>query len=422
MRFLHTADWHLGQQFHQFDRTNEHRAFLDWLFEQLKVLEIDVLLVSGDLYDHAHPASATQKMLYGFLARVGRECPQLHVIVTAGNHDSAHRLESPEPFLDGSRIHLVGTVKKDAEGNILYDRLTIPLKDAEGNIRAWCMAVPFLRPGDCPPAAETEKKESIADQYAAAVARFYADHCRYAENLRRSDQPIVAMGHLHAQGAAVGSEDENERTIMGGLESISAAAFPESIAYIALGHIHKAQDLGGRSHVRYSGSPLPLSFSELNYRHGVTFFEIRDHRPVNLAHIEAPVTVPLLRLPDKPQPLDVVLETLRQQLPAAEADRDQAPFLSVQVLLDGPQTSLRNDIEKALADKHARLVKIETVKAQSSKEPQKKTYTVEQLRKMSPLEMYEQMYFSKYNNPLPDNLKQLFQEVVQQINLTPQDQ
>jgi exonuclease SbcD len=422
MRFLHTADWHLGQQFHQYDRSFEHQAFLDWLFVQLQMLEIDVLLVSGDVYDHAHPSAATQKMLYTFLGKVASAYPHLHVVVTAGNHDSAQRLEVIEPLLHDTRVHLVGTVKKDADGQILYDRLSIPLTDAEGNVRAWCVAVPFLRLGDYPLAeANSDENSTPQKEYAKGVVRLYEELYRFVDGQRDPAQPILAMGHLHAAGAAVGAEDEEERPIMGGLESISAAAFPTGIAYVALGHIHRAQALGGSTHIRYSGSPLPMSFSETRYRHQVVCFEIADHRPVNLVSVDVPVSVPLLRVPSKAVPLPEVIEALLQ-LPAADPDGGPAPFLAVPVLENGPDPTRRYQIESALADRHVRLVKIESVRPESAAVVEKTTYTLDELRQLSPGEMYEQYYRKKYGDqPLPKELRLLFDEMVHEINLQKQN-
>ena len=98
----------------------------------------------------------------------------------------------------------------------------------------------------------------------------------YADSQRQPGEALFAMGHLHATGAELSEDDRSERTIMGGLESISVEAFNEDLAYTALGHIHKAQRVGGRESVRYAGSPLPMSFSEQHYHHQVVAFTLEN--------------------------------------------------------------------------------------------------------------------------------------------------
>ena len=133
MRILHTADWHIGQLFHEYDRTYEHQQFLDWLLITLAAEQIDVLLISGDVFDHGNPSATSIRMFYKFLNLAVKASPHLQIIVTAGNHDSASRLESPKPLLESSAIHIVGVVERDVEGQIDFEKLTIPLKDANGD-------------------------------------------------------------------------------------------------------------------------------------------------------------------------------------------------------------------------------------------------------------------------------------------------
>src|SRR5690606_27137934 len=112
MKILHTADWHLGQLFHEYDRMLEHQQFLDWLVQTLQQEAIDVLLISGDVFDLSNPSAASIRQFYKFLNRAINIQPDLQIVVVAGNHDSASRLESPIPLLESSNIHIVGVVEK----------------------------------------------------------------------------------------------------------------------------------------------------------------------------------------------------------------------------------------------------------------------------------------------------------------------
>src|SRR5690554_2185076 len=145
MKVLHTADWHIGQLFHEYDRTFEHQQFLNWLVQTLQKEQIDVLLISGDVFDLSNPSAASVRMFYTFLNQAINTKPELQIIITAGNHDSATRLESPKPLLESSNIHIIGLVERDLGGNIDYEKLIIPIRNPSGAIKAWCLAIPFLR-------------------------------------------------------------------------------------------------------------------------------------------------------------------------------------------------------------------------------------------------------------------------------------
>lgn len=410
IRILHTADWHIGQLFHEYDRTFEHQQFLNWLLETLKEEQIDVLLISGDVFDSSNPSAASIRMFYTFLNRSTQQNSRLQIIVTAGNHDSASRLESPKPLLESSNIHIVGIVEKDDDGNVDYSKICIPLKNKEGNTAAWCIAVPFLRLGDYPSIPDA------ANPYAEGVSAFYKEAYDYAASLKESGQAIIAMGHLHAQQAEVGDIDKMERLIMGGVECISAAAFNEHIRYVALGHIHKAQRLGGKEHIRYSGSPLPMSFSETNYKHQVIVFDILDDAIENLRKIEIPVTVPLMRVPSVHSSFSEALSSL-SQLNTFEGDLLTAPYLEVRLLLEGPEPGLRHKIETALADKNFRLAKIDVRYNSSTAHPGKvETVDPEQLNRLKPVEVLHKVYQAKYDNPIPEELQKLFLQVEQEVN------
>lgn len=267
LRLIHTADWHLGQTFFGYDREVEHDAFLRWLTDLLTERETDVLLIAGDVFDVANPSAGAQRRFYHFLKEANRRNPALQIVIIAGNHDSAIRLEAPNPLLEELNTTIVGVVRRTDSGEIDLDSLLIPLRNKERKREALCLAVPFLRQGDYPPTDEPH------DTYIAGIDRMYKQLFTYADAKRELKEAIVAAGHLHATGAELSDDDRSERIIMGGLESVSADTFDARIAYTALGHIHKAQRVGGREAVRYAGSPLPMSFSEKNYRHQVVAVE-----------------------------------------------------------------------------------------------------------------------------------------------------
>jgi len=409
MKILHTADWHIGQLFHEYDRSYEHQQFLDWLVQTLQTEKIDVMLISGDVFDISNPSAASIKMFYSFLNQATKANPDLQIIITAGNHDSASRLEAPKPLLESSNVHIIGQVEKDKEGNIDYEKLLVPILDPFGNPKIWCLAVPFLRMGDYPTIP------NCTNPYTEGVTALYKEAFEYASQKMKDGQSIIAMGHLHTQHAEITDLDKTERQIMGGVECIPATAFHPDIKYVALGHIHKAQRIGGKEHIRYSGSPLPLSFSELNYKHQVVVFEL-DQEINKLKTIEIPLFISLQRTPLSHQPLHEVIAQL-ENLPKMDLTPETAPYLEVRVLLEGPEPALRHKVETALVGKKVRLARIDA-KHPVSKQNPTEIITPDKLNELQPIDVFGKIYQSKYNSEVPTRVMQLFQQVVQEVNQT----
>ncbi|MBM4320911.1 MAG: exonuclease subunit SbcD, partial [Deltaproteobacteria bacterium] len=177
MKILHTADWHLGHSLHEQGREEEHTAFLDWLLELVGREKVDALLVAGDVFDSANPSAAAQTLWYGFLAELCKKHPQVGVVVIAGNHDSAARLEAPEPLLRRFGIHVVGEVSR-LDGEPELERLVVPLRRWSGEVAARVVALPFLRPADLTWVEEEEQGDPLVE----GVRRLYA---RAIEEARR---------------------------------------------------------------------------------------------------------------------------------------------------------------------------------------------------------------------------------------------
>ena len=401
IRILHTADWHLGQTFFGYDRTQEHEHFLDWLAGVLTKNKIDVLIVAGDVFDVSNPSAASQRMFYRFIHRVTTENPRLQLVVVAGNHDSAARLESPLPLLQEMRTEIKGIVRKQ-NGKIDYEHLLVELKNAAGEVEALCLAVPFLRQGDYP-VVETE-----GNPYAEGVKELYARLLKYALKKRTDGQALVAVGHLLATGSEIAEKDHSERIIIGGLESVSPESFPEQIVYTALGHIHKAQRVSGRENIRYAGSPLPMSFAEKHYHHGVVKVTLDEGWAVEIEKLEYTPLVRLLSIPaTEAAAPDEVLDELRGlELPEDEP----MPYLEVKVKLSEPEPMLRQQVEEILEGKPVRLARIVSFYRQAAEGSVEEEVLTAGLQEMNPFE-------NSYQTEMPEELVNLFQEACRTINL-----
>lgn len=415
MRFLHTSDWHLGQTFYGYDRFDEHQNFLDWLFQAVKQQNVDVLLVSGDVFDMVNPSVASTRQFYQFLNRLTMAYPCLQIIITAGNHDSPIRLEMPSPLLQDTRVHLIGQVRKDETQAILYEDLIIPLKNKEGETEAFCLAVPFLRWGDYP------KNEDGQYDYFYGVSTFYNEITQSALNLTTSGQPLIAMGHLHAAGAEMSENDTAEREIIGGVERIGAQQFSDALTYVALGHIHKAQKIGGKEHIRYSGSPIPLSFSERKYRHQVILFDVINQKLENIEPLLVPVSVPLISIPEKHRKIDEVLYQLENEALFLNENDSVCPFLEVRVLIDEPIPDLKNQILKALEHKKIRLARIDVKIKKSTSSLEEQSLSELELNHLQPVDIFQKLYYKSFNEMVPEELNTLFRNAIQELDASEQE-
>lgn len=410
MRLIHTADWHLGQTLHQFDRSHEHQRFLDWLLDTLETEEADALLVAGDVFDTTNPSAASQRQLYRFLAEARRRMPRLNVVLTAGNHDSPGRLEAPEPFLEAFGSSVVGQVSRGGQESQL-EKLLVPLPDPTGQPRAWVMAMPFLRPADLP------RVEGADDGYASGIEALHRQVFSLAASRRQQGQAIIAMGHCHLTGGKE-SEESERRIVIGGAEAISSAIFDPGIAYVALGHLHLAQCIGTDGTRRYSGSPLPMSFSEIRYPHQVLVVDLDGENVGEVRPLRVPRPVELLCVPKQPAPLVEVVQALRA-LALPQVPEPEQPYLLVRVSLTQPEPGLRAEIESALEGKPVRFCRIETTHARGENPGAAWTApSVDQLNALAPADFFRKLYLHRFGEDAPGPLLAAFTEL---LNANPED-
>ncbi|HEX8330111.1 MAG TPA: exonuclease subunit SbcD [Hymenobacter sp.] len=290
MRVLHTADWHLGQHFLTGqERTTEQQAFLEWLLLTVKAEGIEVLVIAGDIFDTQTPSYTAQELYYTFLVKMqATGCRD--IVVVGGNHDSPTMLNASRQLLRQLRIHVVGGVPADPAEQVLH------LNGADGRPGLVVCAVPFLRDRDIRLAVAGETlddrqiriRQSIAGHYAALA------ECEAVMRQREQDVPVLATGHLYAAGGEAREGAERDVHI-GGLGLIGAEHFPAAFDYVALGHLHRPQVVGGRAHIRYSGSPVPLSFTEADDKQQVLLLEFRGAGAPTITSLPVPVTRRLQR-------------------------------------------------------------------------------------------------------------------------------
>jgi DNA repair protein SbcD/Mre11 len=412
LRLFHTADWHLGHCLHGVSRQLEHQEFLDWLLEELQNKQADALIVAGDIFDSANPSASAQAQLYEFLVKARTQLPTLNIVLIGGNHDSASRLDAPSSILNALGVNVVGGLVRDESG-INWDRLIVPLTNAAGEIKAWCGAMPFLRNADLP-AGEQDDEPLIA-----GVKSLYAQLFSELQAKAMQGESLILTGHCYMVNGCV--SELSERKILGGNQhALPVALFPEDIAYVALGHLHLAQKVAAKEHIRYSGSPIPLSFDESHYPHQVVQVDIKTGQPVETVALKIPRSVELLRIPNSKDfaVLPDVLAQLEQMCFDEDLPVEQRPFVELRIRLEKPEPGLRQQVEEVIAKLPVRLLKISTAYSGSDKSLAD-VKIEERLEDLQPLDVFHRCYQNKFDQEAPESMNALFNELLENLRANP---
>ncbi|MGL5121581.1 MAG: exonuclease SbcCD subunit D C-terminal domain-containing protein, partial [Plesiomonas shigelloides] len=293
----------------------------------------------------------------------------------------------------------------------------VPLYDRAQQLQGWVLAVPFLRSADLRTPArdvepEHEASEQEEDRLISGVREIYRQVTQAAlDKVGAGQVPLLAMGHAYMSAGQL-SEMSERRVLGGNQHALPVDIFSPQLSYVALGHLHLAQRVGGQEHIRYSGSPLPLSLAEHEYRHQVLRCEFEGAALSSVTALPVPRYCDMLRLPARPADLDTVLAQLRAlDLPPVELAR--RPYLDVQLLLDKPQALIREKVLAALEDKPVRLAKISVSYPPRS---QAQGVPLPRLAELTPEQAFRLCYQRRFDGEPAPQLQQLFSELVQQVD------
>ncbi len=282
-RVLHTSDWHLGQNFYGKSRANEHQAFIHWLLIEVTEQQIDAIIIAGDVFDTGTPPSYARELYFDFIVKLHRLNCQL--VVLAGNHDSAAMLGESQSLLAQLGCYVITRAQSLAES----EQQVIQLTNQQGEQLTVC-AIPFIRPRDVIHSQSGQSAQQKQQQLQLAITKHYQQLVDYAKAQYDADSAILATGHLTTVGASC-SESVREIYI-GTLEAFPAQCFPD-VDYIALGHIHQAQKVAKSEHIRYCGSPIPLSFDEAAQQKVVNIVSFEQGKLASVKPLDIPVFQPM---------------------------------------------------------------------------------------------------------------------------------
>ena len=364
MKIIHTADWHIGHELYGYDREEEFDCFFTQLADLMEKEKPDALLVSGDVYDSYMPSNAAVRQLNTALLSLHEASPEPEIILTAGNHDSGLRLEAAAPPWLSHRIHLIGTIDPTLKRNRI---------EIEG--KGVVMAIPFCYPANFPH-QESDKVEERQKSFFQRVS----------EQLSKESLPTVLMAHLYLSGARLNGSRQ-PRDIVGGSEAMPLSDIGTGYDYLALGHIHRRQQLSNQAH--YSGSPLPISFDE-PAEHGVLVVELHKGKAPRVDFRALTTARPLLTLPEQAVSYSDAIDLLRTM------DAEEQAYIRLHVLGE-PDKPLPFDYleqaTKALEGKSARYctVMMEYPESVAAERVEQRMVSPDELNTYSPqriVEMY----------------------------------
>ena len=271
MRILHTSDWHLGQHFMGKSRQAEHQALIDWLLVQVDAQAVDAVLIAGDIFDTGSPPSYARELYSQLVVRL--HGAGVALLLLGGNHDSVATLGESRAMLACLNSTVVAAVDEAADQVVV-----LPLRGAAAEPGCIVCAIPFIRPRDVMQSQAGQSAEEKQQSMQAAIQACYQSVYEAGRTVQLALSktlgrvvPLIATGHLTTVGA---SSNESVREIyVGSLNAFPTSAFPP-VDYIALGHIHQPQKVGGFEHIRYCGSPIALGFDEARQQKEVLLVDL----------------------------------------------------------------------------------------------------------------------------------------------------
>ena len=378
MKIIHTSDWHLGQHFMGKSRRSEHKQFLSWLIDTAIDQKVGAIIVAGDIFDTGSPPSYARQLYNQFI--VNLQTTGIHLIILGGNHDSVATLGESKELLACLNTHVIPGALSDISEQV------ITLRDPSGNPLMIICAIPFLRPRDIMLSVAGQSGSDKQQSLQQAISDHYQSLYALAEEKRNTIYnetnqkiPIIATGHLTTVDAK--SSESVREIYIGSLDAFPSSAFPPA-DYIALGHIHRAQKVGGKEHIRYCGSPIPLSFDELNNDKTIVLVEFNADK--FLAAV--PKKIPRF------QPMHLIkgdLKTIENEIKllAKQYEESQPAWLDIEVSTQDYLNDLQQRIQSMIEDLPLEVLLLRKERKQRLQSIDSKTK--ETLQELTPKDVFE---------------------------------
>ena len=348
MRILHTADWHLGHQLCKHSRKEEHQRFTNWLLDRIESHRINVLIISGDIFDSGFPPNYALKQYYDFLRRLSDTCCD-HAIIVGGNHDMPSTLNAPRDILKYFQIHVFGGAESD------FQKQIIPIYNKKNKLQAIICAVPFLR-------ARELKLNHVGETYTQkdrslvkAMVNHYNQIAACAQTMNKNclpEVPIVATGHLFTAGGKI--SDTERDLYIGQLKHMPVNKFPELFNYIALGHLHQCQCIRHSPPTYYSGSPIPLSFNESRHNQYVLIIDFDKEHIANVHKEMVPRFRSLIKIKGELQEIKSKCKRVFHQ----SSQQDLSPWLEIDILDKKPLPEMIDHITSDIENQEFKVLKV----------------------------------------------------------------
>ena len=391
MRIIHTSDWHLGQNFYSKSRAAEHQAFLQWLLNTAKSEQVDAIIVAGDIFDTGSPPSYARELYNRFV--VDLQQTGCHLVVLAGNHDSVAMLNESRDILS-----FLNTTVIASAGHAPF---ILNLRD--GTPGAVFCPVPFLRPRDIITSQAGLSGQEKQRQVLESITDYYQQQYQQACELRDDRTlPIIASGHLTTVGAS--KSDAVRDIYIGTLDAFPAQNFPPA-DYIALGHIHRAQKIGGSEHIRYSGSPISLSFDETGKSKSVNLVNFSDGKLAEVTPLTVPVTQPLAVIKGDFDSISAQLAEWR------DAEAEPATWIDIEITSDEYLHDIQRKIQTITDD-----LPVEVLLVRRSREQRQRILANQERETLSELSVEEvfhrRLALETLEEPQQQRLQTLFNETL----------
>lgn len=416
MKIFMTSDWHIGHKFHGTDRLPEHEHFFNWLLAQLEAHRPDALLVAGDVFDNSNPSAEAQKTYYNFLGDVTQKFPDLRIIITAGNHDSASRLEAPRTLLSRHNVEVRGNVHREWAqtedgGNwvINYDDLMIPITGQDGT-KAVVLAVPYLRIDVLQNADYNQGANELLSTLTAKAREKYP-------NAR-----LVMMAHMYVKGADIAKKDASERIVIGGQEEVNLEGWNDFPDYMTCGHIHKRQHIWNTNWARYTGSVLPMSFAEVDYKHGIDLLTLNaDSRPT-VDFLEYAPQHKLCILPENDEELTFkkLSKLIDEKLENRKDGKldDNSVYVAIKVKLEKVSNDEIKGLENLVGTKNAVLCGIHKIIPNldlTTIADHQAIQSVDDILNRDPLDTLKESFLIMNNKEMNEHQEQMLRELLESI-------